>query len=106
MFMIKGVTVLFRVAITLFQLMEKEILKCRDYCDIFMMVEKYGLSVSVDVLLKNLYTGIKSRDIEQYRAKFRIEVFDLLTEQLDTQEAAPTKNPNKRLEFLSKFLLY
>ena len=106
LFMIKGVSVLFRVAITLFTLMEQDILKCDDYGEIFMTVDKYGLKVTREQLLKNLYVGVKNKEIEQYRSQFRIDVFNLLTEQLDTNEDLPTKNPNKRLEFVSKFLLY
>jgi hypothetical protein len=42
LFFIKGASVLFRVAITLFQLMQDEILKAHDYCDIYMIVDKFG----------------------------------------------------------------
>ena len=106
LFMIKGISVLFRVAITLFQIMENEILACHDYGEIFMTVDKYGLKVTREQLLKNLYSGIRNKEIEEYRAQFRIEVFDMLTEQLEQAVVMPTHNPNKRLEFLAKFQLY
>jgi len=83
LFFIKGVSVLFRVAITLFQLMENDILKCQDYGDIFMTVEKFGLKVSRDQLLKNLFVGIRNKEIDTLRTHNRIEVFDMLTEQLE-----------------------
>ena len=83
LFFIKGVSVLFRVAITLFQLMENDILKCQDYGDIFMTVDKFGLKVSRDQLLKNLLVGIRNKEIDTLRTHNRIEVFDMLTEQLE-----------------------
>jgi hypothetical protein len=83
LFFIKGVSVLFRVAITLFQLMENDILKCQDYGDIFMTVDKFGLKVSRDQLLKNLFMGIRNKEIDTLRTHNRIEVFDMLTEQLE-----------------------
>jgi low affinity Fe/Cu permease len=83
LFFIKGVSVLFRVAITLFQLMENDILKCQDYGDIFMTVDKFGLKVSRDQLLKNLFVGIRNKEIDTLRTHNRIEVFDMLTEQLE-----------------------
>lgn len=60
LFLIKGVSVLFRVALTLFQFMEREILKANDYGDIYMIVEKFGQKVDRDMLLTNLYVGIKN----------------------------------------------
>lgn len=48
LFMIRGVSVLFRVAITLFQLMADDILACNDYGDIYMIVDKFGMSVTRD----------------------------------------------------------
>ena len=80
LFFIKGVSVLFRVGITLFQIMEEEILNCNDYADIFMALDKYGLKVSREQLLKTLYQDVKKKDIDLLRLKYRKEVFDLLTD--------------------------
>jgi hypothetical protein len=40
--------------------MEREILKANDYGDIYMIVEKFGQKVDRDMLLTNLYVGIKN----------------------------------------------
>lgn len=42
LFLIKGVSVLFRVALTLFELMQDDILAADDYGDIYMIVDKFG----------------------------------------------------------------
>jgi hypothetical protein len=41
LFMIKGMSVVFRVALTLFKTMEEQILKAQDTGDIFMIVSEY-----------------------------------------------------------------
>ncbi len=45
LFFIKGTSVLFRVAMTLFQLMEKDILACQDLCEVFQIVNTFSLTV-------------------------------------------------------------
>ena len=60
--------------------MEEEIIACQDYGEIFMTVDKYGLKVTRDQLLKNLFLGIRNKEIDTLRTKYRIEVFDMLTE--------------------------
>lgn len=60
LFLIKGATVLFRVAITIFQLMEKEILQQNDFAEIYMIVEKFGQKIDQHTLLSNLYPGISN----------------------------------------------
>jgi len=67
LFLIKGVSVLFRVGLTLFDLMQQEILSTSDYGEIYMIIDKFGLKVSRDTLLKNLFVGIKNREIFELR---------------------------------------
>lgn len=67
LFMIKGSSVLFRVGLTLFQLMSDDILAASDYGDIFIIVEQYGHKVGRDTLLKHLFVGIKNKEIEYQR---------------------------------------
>lgn len=75
LFMIKGSSVLFRVGITLFQLMSDDIMGANDYGDIFMIVEKYGQKVDRDTLLKALFVGIKNKEIDFYRTQFRPQIY-------------------------------
>jgi small G protein signaling modulator 3 len=74
LFMIKGVNVLFRVAITLFQLMQEDILKCQDMCEIKMSIEEFAQKVNRDTLLKQLFVGIKTKEIEKLRANYKAEI--------------------------------
>lgn len=67
LFLIKGVSVLFRVGLTLFDLMQQEILSTSDYGEIYMIIDKFGVKVSRDTLLKNLFVGIKNREIFELR---------------------------------------
>lgn len=41
-FFIEGASVMFRVAITIFALMQDEILQANDYGDIYMIMDKFG----------------------------------------------------------------
>jgi hypothetical protein len=45
LFLIKGTAVLFRVALTLFRLMEKDIMQCQDLCEVFQTVNTFSLTV-------------------------------------------------------------
>lgn len=45
LFFIKGTAVLFRVAMTLFRLMEKDIMACEDLSDVFQIVNNFSLTV-------------------------------------------------------------
>jgi hypothetical protein len=72
-----------------------------------MIVNKFGLSVNRNLLLSKLFKGIKNKEIEFYRQQNRAAIYNLLKEQLaSTKEHIIAKNPNMRLEFVSKFLLY
>lgn len=107
LFMIKGVNVLFRVAITLFQLMQEDILKCQDMCEIKMSIEEFAQKVNRDTLLKQLFVGIKNKEIEKHRASHKAEIMETLKEQLtESKSHILAKNPNMRLNFADRFSLY
>ena len=52
LFFLKGSQVIFRIALTLFSMMEKEILQAEDMGSIFMIVDKFGNKVDRSLLLK------------------------------------------------------
>jgi hypothetical protein len=80
LFLIKGSSVLFRVAITLFQLMQDDILAANDYGDIYMIIDKFGQTVNKEALLSKLHIGIKNKEIELLRAQHRVEIYETLKE--------------------------
>ena len=94
--MIKGASVLFRVAITLFQMMQADIIKCTDSCEIYMIMDQFSKSVTREQLLKNLYVGVRSKEIDELRLSCREEMFELLEKQL--MSSGPPKF-NARLDF-------
>lgn len=98
---------MFRVALTLFQLMENEILEADDPGTIYMIVDKFGYKVDRKTLLENIFSGITNAEIKQLRESNRITVFNVLREQLKgpTHQIQKRMN-NQRLEFVSRFLLY
>jgi small G protein signaling modulator 3 len=63
LFMIKGMSVVFRVALTLFKTMEEQILKAKDTGDIFMIVSEYQTKITCEILLEKFFNGINNRDI-------------------------------------------
>lgn len=106
LFFLKGSQVIFRVALTLFSMMEKEILQAEDMGSIFMIVDKFGNKVDRFLLLKNLVSGITNFDIKGLRSYYRTIIFETLKEQLEVPSITIKKNINLRLEFASRFILY
>jgi hypothetical protein len=106
LFFLKGSQVIFRVALTLFSMMEKEILQAEDMGSIFMIVDKFGNKVDRSLLLKNLVSGITNFDIKGLRSYYRTTIFETLKEQLEVPSITIKKNVNLRLEFASRFILY
>ena len=51
-----------------------------DYGDIFMIVDKFGLKVKKEDLLRTLFVGLKVREIEFYRQKKKPEIYSTLKE--------------------------
>lgn len=64
LFFIKGVQVIFRVALTLFDLMQNEILQADDPGTIYMIVDKFGYQVDRNRLLQNIVGGISNDKIK------------------------------------------
>lgn len=107
LFMIKGVNVLFRVALTLFKLMQDDILKCQDMCEIKMTIENFAQNVSRDNLLKQMFVGLRNKEIEKLRHQHKAEIIVTLQDQLtETKSHILAKNPNMRLNFAGRFHLY
>jgi len=75
LFFLKGSQVVFRVALTLFSLMESEILKAEDMGSIFMIVDSFGNKVDRTLLLKSLVSGISNFDIKGLRSYYRTTIF-------------------------------
>ena len=71
LFMIKGISVVFRVAITLFQLMQDKILAAKNDGDIMIIVTEYQRKINRDTLLDRLFVGIKNQDIFKHRDMFK-----------------------------------
>ena len=78
LFLMRGCSVLFRVALTLFQMMQPGILEATDYGEIFAIVDKFGQSVGVDSLMANLSEGISKQAIHQMRDSFRPQTYQVL----------------------------
>ena len=57
--MLDGVAALFQVGITLFYLMQKEVLAANDYGEIYLILDKFGLQVNRETLMLNLHKEIK-----------------------------------------------
>ncbi len=78
LFFLKGSQVIFRVALTLFSMMEKEILQAEDMGSIFMIVDRFGYKVDRSLLLKSFVSGITNFDIKGLRSYYRSTIFETL----------------------------
>lgn len=53
-------------------------MKCYDDCEIYMIMDAFGKSVTSKTLLANLYVGIKNKEIEVLRVQCGLEIQDHL----------------------------
>jgi len=75
LFFIKGVSVLFRVAITVLELMQDEILSTDRFDVIYKIIDSFGKEkVDKKTLLKNFAQTISNKEIETERRRFREEI--------------------------------
>lgn len=77
-------------------MMQADIIKCTDSCEIYMIMDQFSKSVTREQLLKNLYVGVRSKEIDELRLSCREEMFELLEKQL--MSSGPPKF-NARLDF-------
>jgi hypothetical protein len=61
LFFIKGSTVIFRVALTMLELMQDEIMNCDNYGDFYMVMNDFPKTIDRETLLKNLVSGIQNK---------------------------------------------
>jgi len=78
LFFIKGIQVIFRVALTLFELMQADILEADDPGTIYMIVDKFGYKVDRKTLLQHIVGGISNAEIKLLRESNRVIVFETL----------------------------
>lgn len=71
LFFVKGSYVVFRVALTVMELMQKEVLKLDKFDDILMLLTTFCQRISRKVLVDNLATGLESTNIALLRHQYR-----------------------------------
>jgi hypothetical protein len=71
LFFVKGSYVVFRVALTVMELMQKEVLKLDRFDDILMLLTTFCQTISRKVLADNLATGLESTNIAMLRHQYR-----------------------------------
>ena len=77
MFFISGISVLFRVALTMISEMQGAIMEAERFDEIYKIIENYGKEfVTKDILCRNLkkLTGPKDKEIDDLRKIFRAQV--------------------------------
>jgi hypothetical protein len=57
LFFIKGSTVIFRVALTILELMQEEIMNCDNYGDFYMVMNDFPKTIDRETLLTNLVSS-------------------------------------------------
>lgn len=77
LFFIKGSQVLFRVALTVLELMQDEILKADDFKQIYDIIDQFGKEkVDKHTLLSHLAGKVTNRDIDELRQYYRPKVVE------------------------------
>ena len=72
LFFIKGFNVMFRIALTILELLQTEVLKLNSFTEIVDTLSNFCThKISRRILLENLATGLEAREISTLRALFR-----------------------------------
>lgn len=106
MFFIKGSQALLRIAITVFALMEEEVLAAESFEEIVLILGSFGTDKKIDVqTLLSRFTGpISQLQINGLRKHLRETIVKDLNAQVK-QPTAPNKNVKERIAFINKFYL-
>lgn len=105
--MIKGVKVLFKVALGVLHIMKKQIMDCKDFANMFQILEQYPkTSIEPDLMMYVVQkTKLKNKEINKLRKKMR-EVVEKDLQSMVQQKESIQNGPYPKLNFINKFFLY
>lgn len=85
LFFIKGIVVIFRSALTILTLMEKDILKCDRFEDIYFLFNHFCMErLDTRSLMDKFSKDISDEKIEELRIVKRKEVMEMIQRQLQS----------------------
>jgi hypothetical protein len=104
LFFTKGSIVIFRIAMTILRLLQKELLsETRSIEEAVKVINTFSeTKLSRNMLLRNLESEPKKPEVERLRTHYRLEIVGNLQRQMQ----APKKRQFTEAHFLKKFLLY
>lgn len=107
LFYLKGSEALLRIAITVFQLMEDEVLAADSFEEIVLILGSFGTDkkIGVQQLLKRFTGPISPHKINGLRKELRVGIVNDLKEQVKANQK-PHKAALERINFINRFFLY
>lgn len=108
LFFIKGSQVIFRVALTVLEWMQDQILECDNFGDFYMLITTHPLSFTREDLLTGLVQGVSNLEIRELRKRFKVETIAKLKETFyeNLNQKYKQKNLYPKLQFIQRFFLY
>ena len=79
LFFIKGIVVLFRVALTILSLMQDEILQTNKFEEIYFIIENYcGTKLDIRTMMEKFADPISIKEVERLRKEQRVIIMEVL----------------------------
>ncbi len=108
LFFLKGPKIIFRISLALLHLMKRDLMKSKDFAEIFETLESYPRRlIDVKTLIQTSEIPkykVKARQIREERVKIREQVEEQLQKMVELKENF--KGTYQKLKFLNKFYLY
>ena len=103
LFFIKGIVVIFRVALTILSLMQDEILKTTKFEEIYSIIENYcSTKLNINKLMSKFIEPIQMYEVQKLRKEQRIIIIATLKKQLHATNCGQN-HLFPRLKFISNF---
>ena len=106
LFFLQGISVIFRVALTIIKVLEKDILELDRFDEILMLIQNYSENeFTAEMLLKNFFGEIQDEEIRLIREKHRVKILEDIKNHLK-QSSSRVVNVNPRITFIKKFFSF
>ena len=77
LFFLQGISIIFRVALTIIKVLEKDILELDRFDEILMLIQNYSENeLTEETLLKNFFAEISDEEIRLIREKHRVKILE------------------------------
>ena len=106
LFLLRGISIIFRVALTILKTLEEDIFELERFDEILIMIQNYSeTEFTPELLLKNLVPDIPEEEIRELRDNNRVQIVQDIRKHVE-QSSQKVINPNPRITFIKKFFSF